>query len=71
MLLGLLVCQQDYTKTTEQISPKLWMKDGSRPRTDLLTFGADPDKGKDQGFILSFFDTVRTLYISQGIMDES
>lgn len=33
-VLGLLVRQQDYTKTAERISHETWMKDGSLPRLD-------------------------------------
>lgn len=39
----LLVCQQDYAKTTQRISQiKTWMEDKSRPRIDHIQFGADP-----------------------------
>ena len=36
MMLSLVstVCQQDFTKTTERISVKTWMEDGSQLKTD-------------------------------------
>lgn len=42
-----LVCDQDYTKTTEQISVKLEWRVGLGPEWTPLTFFADPDKDKD------------------------
>lgn len=42
-----LVCDQDYTKTTEQISVKLEWRVGLAPEWTPLTFFADPDKDKD------------------------
>ena len=48
-LVGWLVCQQDYTKTTEWISTKIWMEDVSQPEIDPLTFDACLDKETPQG----------------------
>lgn len=42
-----LVCDQDYTKTTEQISVKLEWRVGLGPEWTPLMFFADPDKDKD------------------------
>ena len=47
--IGLLVCQQDYTKTTEWISTKLGWRMGLGPEQTLLTYVADPDKGTYPG----------------------
>lgn len=48
-----LVCQEDYTKTTEGISTKLGWKMGVSQEQTPLTSGADPDKGLDSGTIIS------------------
>ena len=49
-LVGWLVCQQDYTKTTERTPTKLgWGGWGAalRPEQTPLTFSADPEDGTD------------------------
>ena len=40
----LLVCDQDYTKTTEQISANLGCRMGLSPEQSPLTFGADQEE---------------------------
>lgn len=65
-----------YTKTTKQISIKLWWRMGLSPEWTPLTSGADPDKRDgSRNFFLIFFNTVRffsTLsLISQWIMNDS
>ena len=47
----LFVCQQNYTKTTQQIYAKL-RRTGHRSEQSGLSFGADPDKETDPGFCL-------------------
>lgn len=45
----LSVCQQDYTRTTEQIFfLKLYGGVGQRQRKSPLYFGSGPDKGADE-----------------------
>ena len=45
--LCLLVCQQDYTKTTEWISTKRGDSVGRKQRNEKLNVGTDPDKEED------------------------
>ena len=45
----LLVCQQDYTKTTDQISMKLGWMMGLGPEWTPSTSGADPHKVMEPG----------------------
>lgn len=49
LLIGWLVCQQGHVRTTEQISMKLVWRMSLGPEQILITFGADTDKGTDQG----------------------
>lgn len=46
-----LVCPQDYTKTTLQISMKLAWRMSRSPEKNPLTFGVDPDEGLDKGTV--------------------
>ena len=57
LLVGWLVCQQEYIKNTEWISVKLyWGMVLSRKQTPS-TFGEDPNKGMDpEIFFLPFFN---------------
>ena len=52
-LVGWLVCQQDYTKTTECISNETWVDDGIDPESTSLTLGVNLNKGMDPGNFLS------------------
>ena len=46
MLVGCFLCQQDYTKTAEQITIKPEWKMNLNPGKLLLTFAGDPDQGE-------------------------
>ena len=46
-----LVCQWDYTKSSEQIPTKLGWRIGLSPEVTPITFGADLDKGTDQVYV--------------------
>lgn len=48
-----LVCQQDYTNSTEQILTKLGWRTGLSPEQTRLTFGTEPDTWKNPGFFFS------------------
>ena len=43
-----LVCQQDYTKSVEQISTKLDQRTSLSPEQITLTSGVNPDKGSQK-----------------------
>ena len=49
LLAGWWVCQQDDTKTLEQISTKLGWRMAPCPEYTPISFGAVPDKGMDPG----------------------
>lgn len=53
-----LVCQEYYTKSTEQISPKLGWGIGLSPELTPLTFVTNADKGTIQNLFLPFFSSV-------------
>lgn len=50
-----LVCEQDYTDTTNQISMSLGWRTVLSPEQTLLTFDEDPDKKTDTGFFSHFY----------------
>lgn len=52
-------CQQDYAKTTQQISSKLGGRMEHGPRKNPYNFGADHDKGAEPGMVYSFFNVAR------------
>ena len=56
-----VVCRQDYTKTTEQISTKRRWRMGIGSEQTPLPFGFDPDNGTDAGIFISLSLTL-TLY---------
>ena len=53
-LVHLSVCQQNNTKTIEQISMKLGWRMGLGPELTPSTFGADRDKGMHLGIYFHF-----------------
>ena len=68
----LCVCQQDYTKTTEQISTKLGSVLG-QTHPPSINFGKDVDKGMDPGNLFTFLKHCKGIFffptvalISQG-----
>lgn len=63
-----LVCQQDYTKMTEQISTELGWKMALGPEQTPLTFDEGPIKGTGLRVLCNFFNHHETfLLISHGI----
>lgn len=53
LMVGLLVCQHDYTKITECIYTKLGWRMGLSSEQTLGTFGVDPGEGTDPGACFS------------------
>lgn len=60
----LLLCQQDYTKATSQISTKLGWRTGLGPEVNALTLGADRDKGTDLGTFSHFLEHCKIGHFS-------
>ena len=60
-LFGLLECQQDYIKTTKQISTKLGLRMSLSSEQTRLTFGADPDKETHPGIVSHFCQVYKCL----------
>lgn len=56
MFVDCVVCPQDYTKTTKQISMKLRWRMGIGSEQTPLPFGLDPDKGTEPGISLTLCD---------------
>ena len=65
LLVGWLVCQQDSTNSTEQISMRLGWRMCLGPEKTPLTFGVDLNKGKDAGFLPHFQVSIFALKRSE------
>ena len=65
----MLVCQNNYSNNTEQISMKFRWRMGLGPNWTPLTFEVDLDKGMDPGFCSLFLECFSILpLISQQII---